>query len=416
MTSATRGRTAPALVAALAIDMLGSGLFMPISLLYFTRVTDLSLTTVGVLISVATFVTLPVPVLVGHLADRWSPRDLVIIAQVAQAAGFAAYGWIRGAIPVLVVSIVVATGQRIFWSSFFTLVAGLGEDGEDDRSSDRRFAMVGMVQAAGTGLGAFVSGLVLVAASTDVYRFVAIANAVSFALSAVLLLRLPRPRSQRREDADQRELGGYRALLRDRPYLSLIAVNCVFALCSVMVGIAVPVYLVEGLPAPSWLVGPLLAVNTVLLATGQSVAVRLARPLSRVRVMVLAGGLWAVWSLVFAAAVRVPTMVLVPYLLAGMVCYAAAELLHAPTSNALASAAAPEHSRGRYLAMFQYCFTIANIVAPTFFTTLYARGPAVPWVVLGVLAAVATVVMHTLEHRLPSGSTVTAPAADGVLS
>src|ERR1700761_1235052 len=89
-----RGRAA--LLAALAVDMAGSGLFLPISLLYFLAVTDLSLTTIGLLLSAATIVSLPVPVLVGHLVDRFGPRGIVVGAQVLQGLGFAAYAWASG--------------------------------------------------------------------------------------------------------------------------------------------------------------------------------------------------------------------------------------------------------------------------------------------------------------------------------
>ncbi|GGM86988.1 MFS transporter [Dactylosporangium sucinum] len=400
------------LVVALAVDMIGSGLFMPISLLYFTAVTHIPLTTVGLLMSAATLATLPLPVLIGYLADRWNPRDLVLVAQVLQAAGFAMYRWVDGPIAILAVVVVVAVGQRVFWSSFFTLVAGLAEPGEERRLNDQRFALVGMVQAAGTGLGALVGGLVLVDASVSTYRLVALANAVSFAVSALLLTLVPRGARRAPQDAPQAASGGgYRVLLRDRPYLLLIAANTVFALCSVMVGIAVPVYIIEGAPSLKWLIGPLLAVNTLLLATGQGLVVRWARPLSRVRAMVVAGVLWLLWSVAFAAALQVPAVVLLPYLLISMVFYAGAELLHAPISNALAAAAAPEHVRGRYLAVFQYCFTIANIVAPTFFTVLYAHGAALPWIVLGALTAVATAAMFLLEKRLPAEEPVSVTSA-----
>jgi MFS family permease len=398
------------LVAALAVDMLGSGLFMPISLLYFTAVTDMPLTTVGLLLSAATIATLPLPVLIGYLADRWNPRDLVLIAQVIQAVGFASYIWVSGPASLLVAVVIVAVGQRVFWSSFFTVVAGLAEAGEDDRLNDQRFALTGMVQAAGMGLGALVGGLALVDASVSTYRLVVLVNAATFGVSAILMLLVPRGRRRERPTtAEQTSSGeGYRLLLRDRPYLLLIASNTIFALCSVMIGIAVPIYLIEALPTPNWLVGPLLAANTLLLATGQGVVVKLVRPLSRMRSMVLAGACWVLWSVAFALALQVPTAILIPYLLVSMGFYVAAELIHAPISNALAAAAAPEHVRGRYLAIFQYCFTLANIIAPTFFTVLYARGAALPWIALGVLTIAATVVMRVLEKRLPAAESVAA--------
>lgn len=47
------GRRSWPLPAAVAIDSLGTGLYLPLSLLYFLRVTDLDLATIGPLVSVA---------------------------------------------------------------------------------------------------------------------------------------------------------------------------------------------------------------------------------------------------------------------------------------------------------------------------------------------------------------------------
>ncbi|KUL41661.1 hypothetical protein ADL15_03370 [Actinoplanes awajinensis subsp. mycoplanecinus] len=144
----------------------------------------------------------------------------------------------------------------------------------------------------------------------------------------------------------------------------------------------------------------MLTANMILLASGQALAVRLVRPLSRARGLALAGVLWVAWALVYAAALRVPAAALVPYLLLGMIFYAAADLIHAPLSNALSAAAAPPAQRGRYLAVYQYSFAFANILAPTFFTALHARGPAVPWLALAALAAVATTAIWSLNDPL----------------
>lgn len=391
------------LALALAVDMLGSGLLLPVSLLYFTEVTGLRLSTVGPLLSLAALASLPVPVIVGHVADRTRPLSRVLAAQALQGVAYAAYTLVSGPITLLLVAILAAVGQRLFWSSFFSVVAGLASPGEDGRVADRRFALAGMIQMGATGVGTLLGGL---AVTYSWYQAVVYLNAVSFALSAVLLLFVPRGEPS----AGPQEHGSYRTLLRDRPYLLLIAVNTIFALCSIFVGVAVPVYLIDGLSAPTWLVGPLLAVNTVLLASGQRLAVRVARPLSRTTSLVLAGFFWVLWAVVYALAARVPGWALVPYLLFGMVFYAVADLIHAPMSNALSSAAAPAAQRGRYLAIYQYTFAFANILAPTFFTTLFAYESWLPWLALALVAAAASGVMWTL--RTPMAAREAVPAGD----
>jgi MFS family permease len=403
--SVRRGRSA--LLAALAVDMAGTGLFAPISLLYFQAVTDLSLPTIGLLISVATMVSLPVPVVVGHLVDRYGPRRLVIAAQVLQGAGFAAYTGAHGPISVLLPALVVAVGQRMFWCSVFALVAEVAPAGRSGQ--DRTFARFSMVQSAGLGLGSLIAGVAL-SGGPHAYRLVVVINAGSYLVSAATLVLVPRPAAA----GPDKVPGSYRDLLRDRPYLGFIAVNAVFNLCAVMVGTAVPVYVVEGLPTPSWIAGPLLTFNTVLLATGQTLAVRLVRHLPRTRALALAGSFLVIWLLALALAVEIPGALLLAYLPLSMAFFAAGELIMAPVANALAASAAPDHLRGRYLAVMQYGFTVAQIIAPTFFTVLYTRGRSLPFLVLAAVTAGASVLIarSSLDRARAARAAPAALAAD----
>jgi len=100
-----------------------------------------------------------------------------------------------------------------------------------------------------------------------------------------------------------------------------------------------------------------------------------------------------VWSLAMALAVEIPAALLIAYLPLAMAFFAAGELIMAPVANALASAAAPEHLRGRYLAVMQYGFAVALIIAPTYFTVLYTHSRALPFTVLAVIAAAASVLI-----------------------
>jgi MFS family permease len=394
------GSRAPAFLVAVGIDTLGSGLFLPISLLYFTRVTGVSLSTVGVLLSVATALTLPLPVLIGPLVDALGARRIVVAAQLAQALGLLGYLVVSGPAGIFLAALVVAAGQRAFWSSFFSLVAELSGAERDRESQDRWFAVVGMVQGAAFGAGGLLAGLLLAANSTPVYRVLAVVDAATFLASAALLIIAVRSHPGVRAGRSGR--GGYRILLADRPYLALIAVNAAFALCSTLLMVAVPVYVVDGLPAPRWIVGPLLALNTIFLTAGQALMARIVRPLSRVRALVVAGSFWIVWCLGLAGAVRVPAHLLVAYLTLVMLCFTAAELIHGPLSNSLAAAAAPEALRGRYLATFQLSYAVANAVAPGLFAVLFSAGRTLPWLVVAGLTAISTLGMASLERRLPA--------------
>lgn len=79
-------------------------------------------------------------------------------------------------------------------------------------------------------------------------------------------------------------------------------------------------------------------------------------------------------------------------------------VIHGPVSAGLAASSAPLETRGRYLAGFQYSFTLAEVLAPTFFASLFAVLVGLPWLVLAGLNGIAAMAMLVLEQRLPAGS------------
>jgi hypothetical protein len=67
----------------------------------------------------------------------------------------------------------------------------------------------------------------------------------------------------------------------------------------------------------------------------------------------------------------------------------------------LNASASPEALRGRYLAFFQFSWSIASILAPSLFTTLFTVSPTLPWLVTGLLMLLASFCIYRLEAHLP---------------
>lgn len=95
MAEARAARGGTVLIGALIIDSLGNGLFLPLSLVFFLKLTTVPLAELGALASAATLVTLPVPIWAGSLADKFGALPLVVAAQLMQAAGYLAYSWVK---------------------------------------------------------------------------------------------------------------------------------------------------------------------------------------------------------------------------------------------------------------------------------------------------------------------------------
>ncbi|MEU7934008.1 MFS transporter [Micromonospora echinofusca] len=407
-----RSRGGAVLVAALTVDSIGNGLFLPLSLVYFLRLTDVPLALLGVLLSAATVLTLPVPLWAGSLADRVGALPVVVASQLLQAAGYLAYAWVRGPVGVFVAAALVAVGVRFFWSTVFTAVADHADGSPGGWTRDTWYAIGNGARTAGLALGGLTTGVVVADGRAATYRAVAYAAAACFALAAVLIaacVRIPPPAVGRAGSGR----GGYATLVRDRPFLALIGLNTVFALSSMMLGLALPTVMLTDLRGPAWLTAAVLAGNAFLVALlSAPVGTRLPRH-RRTRAVALAAALWTVWGVAMATLGPGRLGVVAALLVAATLLFTVAEVVHAPASAALAAAAAPVAARGRYLAAFQYSFALASMVAPAFFGTLYEVGTAGPWLALALLNALGVGGVLLLERRLPSAALRDPPRAAG---
>jgi MFS family permease len=388
-----------AFVIALLVDSLGTGLFLPFSLLYFHLVAELPLPAVGAALTVATFATLPMTPVTGALVDRFGSRRLVIASQVLQAIGFLGYLAVHS-IPVLLVTAVFVTGGgRVFYAASAALIAEVSGPGE----RDRWYGFVRATQNVGLGAGGLLAGVVVAidgAHGFVGYRLLIQANVLSFLLTAALLRWYMREPQQPRGGMSREP--GYRAVLADRPFLGLVACNVVFALCALLLVTGLPIYAIESLGISTAIVGTLFALNTLLIVGGQTVIMRVLEHYRRTRILAVAGLVWVVACALFAMAPALPNSLVVPFLVGAVGVYTLAALVHTPTATALAAAVAIAPLRGRYIAAYELSWGIAAALAPVVFTGLYAVGSAWPWLTVGGLALIASMSVVLLESRLPA--------------
>jgi MFS family permease len=381
-----------ALLCALGIDNFGSGLFLPLGLVYVTQVVGIPLATAGGAVTLGTVAGLAAPPLAGRLVDRVGPRTVVVAAQLMQAAGTGIYLIATGVGSVVAGAVLLAAGQQLFYSSLFALIADVAGDGPKDRP----FAETGMVRAGGFGGGALVAAGLLTCLGLTGYRVALAVDAVSFLVAALALRTFVR--SGRRHQPDREQPA---RVLRNRPYVALIVVTGLFGLSLDFFLIGTPVFVLHRLHGPAWLPGAILALLTVLTSVGGTFALRLTARLTRIGAMRAGSALFAAWCGVSLGVLLVPPRWQVPYLLAATLVFAAGDLLFGSRSGALAEAAAPPAARGRYLAAYQYAYTVAQVLAPAI-VAMFSVADWLPWVLVGVCACLAVAGLGRLGPRLPA--------------
>jgi MFS family permease len=390
------------LLTALGVDALGSGVFLPFSVLFFRATTPLSLAEVGLALSVAAGIALPAGPLLGTLVDRSGARQVLLAGNVLQALGVASYLIVDTFGSLVVAAVAVALGSQAFWAAYSPLVTQVSKPGQ----RERWYGLLGALRNAGFGLGGLLSGVALTTDGTAGYRSVAAVNAGSFLLAALLLL-IDRshagPAATVSNSADSTNgAAGWRAVLADRPYLALTVVNVAFATNSFALTLVLPVYAVVRLGLPVWLPGVGLTLNCLLIALVQGPVVSALTGRARVRALQASSALSAAFAMLMLLSAAVPRAAGVAIVLAAVAVFTLGELIESPVLAAVASEAAPDALRGRYLALNQISWNVSNTVAPALLTGLLAAGTWPVWIALGALAAAAAIGISAVSTRLPA--------------
>ena len=147
--------------------------------------------------------------------------------------------------------------------------------------------------------------------------------------------------------------------------MKMAVANTIAVITVLIAALTMPIYVVENLGLPEWLPGLLFVATTIVLAFGQSIALRGVVGWRRTRIYLLAACFWVDGAVVFALAQIVPRGFLIAYMFFAIVVAIGGDLFHAPQTNGLPSALAPAALRGRYLALFSLSWGIGRTVAPS---------------------------------------------------
>jgi MFS family permease len=144
-------------VAAIVADTVGSGLFMPITLLYFLAMTDLSLVQIGSALSLSAVLTMPGAFVIGSLVDRFGPRKMMLAGNLVQAVGMIAYLWADSLLVVALWTTLLNIGRQAFWGSFGNVVTAISAPGE----REVWFGFLQAVRNLGYSIGGVLAGVAL---------------------------------------------------------------------------------------------------------------------------------------------------------------------------------------------------------------------------------------------------------------
>jgi MFS family permease len=400
MTIRIERRRRKLLIAAMLVDTLGGGLLAPFELVYALKIAHLSLTTAGVVLSVAAAASIALGPISGAAVDRFGATRVVAVANALGVVGCLSLLLWTNILGCALGFFFLGANMRVFWAAFTPLVASIAMPSD----LERWFGRLRAARYIGIVSGEALSGLVLLVGLSTGLRLLVTANGVSFVAALFLVLAATPARVPPAGDGDDEKdhsQGGYRQVLRDRVNIALAGLNVAATLLLVAPMIVLPVFVLERLHLDTWLPGVLAAVLTATAAAGLLLADRLVRGRRRLRNLEIAAVLWALGSVTFLLA---PAGDALGYgaLFLGVILLGLGEAMYAPTADALPAALAPIELRGRYAAMHQMAWGISEAVAPALGAATLAASDAALWLTLAGIAAASAVAYRMLEK--PTGT------------
>ena len=204
----------------------------------------------------------------------------------------------------------------------------------------------------GIGLGATVAGFVVAAAQRlSSFRILYFFDAVTYAgFALIVLAAVPSPRAVTVAATDANGTG-FRAVARDRLFLTVIAANFVLVVVGhTLFSNILPPFVKAHTPVGPAEIGIIVLANTSFIVIAQIPAVHVVARMRRTHAFALTSGLFAVSLLAVLPATLIHSALAATSLLVGVaIVFALGEIAHILVLGPLVADMAPAHLLGRYL-------------------------------------------------------------------
>src|SRR5579859_3871041 len=383
-----------------ALNYFGSGLILPFEIIYLHSVRGFSTATAGLVLATvmatAAVVTLPS----GALLDRFSAKRILIAGNLVNALGYGGLAFIHRPWQGFVCSAIGGAGFGLVGTASQVLTLNLV-------TTEQRAASTALRRVSGNfglGLGATVAGFIVAAAHHHLHAFqgLYLFDAVTFVVFAlVLLVGIPRGVANAASTSEGGQ--GFRAVVRDRLLLALIAGN----LALVLIGGAyfsniLPPFAVAHTSVGAGEVGVVVFINTFFIVVAQVPATRVVARMRRTHALAATSAIFAVGLLAILLATLTHSTLVATTVLAGVaIVIAIAECGQFVILGPLVAELAPPHLLGRYMSLYQLSFMAGVALGPAVGGALLATAPNAIWWSGAIAMALTGVGFLRLGSRIP---------------
>ena len=380
------------------LNAFGTGIAYPFLVIYLHNVRGIGLGTAGLVVAATGFTGLAVGPIMGRAVDRFGPRATLAAALVVSASGYALFPLVQDSWSAFLVAGLVGIGSAGFWPSQSTLLAALAPPA-------RRHAAYGVQRGMfnlGLGLGGMTGGLIASTASPDTFTVLFLLDAAATLGFVAVLPFVPDPGFHRARALGDAARGGYRDVLRDRPFIGLIALNVVFVSAGYTQLELLPVFAKNEAGVSERAIGFIFLASSVALVVCQLPVAKLVEGRSRMRALAAMPALWAVaWLIVEGGGIWLEAAAAAVVFGVAAVIFAVGECLDGPARIALVADLVPGRLQGRYWAVSANSWDVGYIIGPAVGGLVLAAEPLALWPLAAAVCGVAVVATLALERRIP---------------
>jgi len=385
------------------LSSLGSGLTLPLLIVYLHQVRGFSLLTAALVVAWMSISGLVATGPVGAAIDRVGPKPVMLICLVVQMFATLSWAFVHNGTQAYLVASFSALGQSGLWPAQNTMVARM----VPAQQRQNIFGISFMFLNLGLGIGGLLSALIVDLNDPSSFLRLYSIDACSYLLYLLVLFSIPNfvPDAQ-----DKHEPGSYRDLLADRKLIYYFLATLLMLICgygSLMDAGIAPLLTVFAHQSAKAL-GPIWAINTFLIVIGQIYFLKLVKGRSRSRMLQVVCLLWALSWIVLASGLKLPGLWPAVMAALAMGIFACGEMVWSPVGPALPNDLAPEHLRGRYNAVSSLNWSLAGSIGPALGGFMLSRQLPYQWILILLLGcAISAVLADRLRKQLT-------PSQDGL--
>src|SRR3989440_8966602 len=383
-----------------ALNYLGYGLVLPFEIIYLHQIRGFPTSNAGQVLAATMGTSAIVTPPTGALLDRYSAKAIVVAGSLASALGYAGFAFVEHPWEAFACSVVSGAGLGAAGTANRTLVVRLVTP--EQRAA--AFALNRVAGNFGIGLGATVGGFVVAAGQgLSSFQILYLLDAVTYAgFALIVLAAVPSPRAVTAAATDANGTG-FRAVARDRLFLTVIAANLVLVVVGhTLFSNILPPFAKAHTPVGPAEIGIIILVNTAFIVIAQIPAVRVVARMRRTHAFAATSALFAVALLAVLPATLVHSALAATGILAGVaIVLATGEIAHILVLGPLVADMAPAHLLGRYLSLYSLTFTGSLALGPAIGGFLLQTNPDAIWWGGALAAVLAGAVLLRLGDRIP---------------